>query len=300
MATANFKVKNGLTVGNLSLTASTGNISSNVGNITLYPVAGSHVVVTGNLFVNGTDVSAALNTVSNAVSIVSSQLVSVDTKLSNAVSVVSNAVSVVSAAQLSTWNKVSAILTSSTTFSGATYSFTGYTNILGNLTVTGAYTVLGSNNIAYSDNIIEIHTSTDLSPLTSDDGKDIGLHIHYFKGTDKHAFLGWANDTGYLEWYDSGAEGLNTFAGNYGTMKLGNLVANASTAATNTTTGAIVTNGGLGVAGNAYIGTNLVVGSTNILDAISVVSAAAGSIESHVNTVSNAVSVVSAAVATWQ
>jgi hypothetical protein len=53
MATANFKVKNGLTVGNLSLTASTGNISSNVGNITLYPVAGSHVVLTGNLLASG-------------------------------------------------------------------------------------------------------------------------------------------------------------------------------------------------------------------------------------------------------
>ena len=57
MATANFKVKNGLTVGNLSLTASTGNISSNVGNITLYPVAGSHVVLTGNLLLTSGNVS---------------------------------------------------------------------------------------------------------------------------------------------------------------------------------------------------------------------------------------------------
>jgi hypothetical protein len=52
MATANFKVKNGLTVGNLSLTASTGTISSNVGNITIFPVAGSNVLLTGNILPN--------------------------------------------------------------------------------------------------------------------------------------------------------------------------------------------------------------------------------------------------------
>ena len=64
MATANFKVKNGLTVGNLSLTASTGNISSNVGNITLYPAAGSHVVVTGNATV---DTNVGIGNASTAV-----------------------------------------------------------------------------------------------------------------------------------------------------------------------------------------------------------------------------------------
>jgi hypothetical protein len=149
MATANFKVKNGLTVGNLSLTASTGNISSNVGNITLYPVAGSHVVVTGNLFLNGTDISAAINTVSNAVSVVSA-----------AVNTVSNAVSVVSAAQLSTWNKVSAILTSSTTFSGATYTFSNSTAATSNST--GAVVVTGG--VGASGNI---YTGTNMGIASS-------------------------------------------------------------------------------------------------------------------------------------
>ena len=278
---------------------------------------------------------SAINTVSNAVSVVSAAVASVETH----VNTVSNAVSVVSAAQLSTWNKVSAILTSSTTFSGATYTFnqttaatntgsgavvvaggvgiggalyvsansqfTNNVNILGNLIVTGSYTIIGSNNTAYTDNIIELHTSTTLAALSADDGKDIGIHIHYFKGTDQHAFLGWDNSSGYLEWQDSGSEGTDTFTGNYGTMRLGNLIANASTAATSTTSGAITTNGGIGVVGNAYIGGNLVVGSTNIVDALSalsnyasVASAGLASVESHVNTVSNAVSVVSAQVAT--
>jgi len=142
MATANFKVKNGLTVGNLSLTASTGNISSNVGNITLYPVAGSHVVVTGNLFLNGTDISAAINTVSNAVSVVSAAVASVETH----VNTVSNAVSVVSVATLSVWNAVSAIKTSSQTFSGATYSYTG--GIASSSTITGTIVVTGGVGVS--------------------------------------------------------------------------------------------------------------------------------------------------------
>jgi hypothetical protein len=289
-------------------------------------------------------VETHVNTVSNAVSVVSAQVATNSAQMTSADNAISNAVSVVSAAQLSTWNKVSAILTSSQTFSGATYSFTGNTNstntstgtivvggtvggvgiagnlnvggisqfssnvnILGNLYVQGNYTIIGSNNTAYTDNIIELHTQATLSALTVDDGKDIGIHIHYFKGSDSHAFLGWDNSSGYLEWQDSGAEGGDTFTGNYGTMRLGNLIANASTAATSTTSGAITTNGGIGVVGNAYIGGNLVVGSTNIVDALSalsnyasVASAAIVSVESHVNTVSNAVSVVSAAqLSTW-
>jgi len=188
MATANFKVKNGLTVGNLSLTASTGNISSNVGNITLYPVAGSHVVVTGNLFLNGTDISAAINTVSNAVSVVSAAQLSTQNAISNEISVraaasaalethintvsnavsvvsaavntVSNAVSVVSAAQLSTWNKVSAILTSSTTFSGATYTFSNSTAATSNST--GAVVVTGG--VGASGNI---YTGTNMGIASS-------------------------------------------------------------------------------------------------------------------------------------
>jgi len=281
-------------------------------------------------------VESHVNTVSNAVSVVSAQVATNSAQMVSADNAISNAVSVVSAAQLSTWNRVSAIMTSSQTFSGATYTFnqttaatntssgavvvaggvgiggalyvsansqfTNNVNILGNLIVTGSYTIIGSNNTAYTDNIIELHTPATLSALSADDGKDIGIHIHYFKGSDQHAFLGWDNSSGYLEWQDSGAEGIDTFTGNYGTMRLGNLIANASTAATSTTSGAITTNGGIGVVGNAYIGGNLVVGSTNIIDALSalsnyasVASAAIVSVESHVNTVSNAVSVVSAA-----
>ena len=53
----------------------------------------------------------------------------------------------------------------------------------------------------------------------------------------------------------------------------GNLVANASTTSTSTTTGAlIVPNGGVGIAGNTYIGNNLVSGTVPILRSSSVTS----------------------------
>jgi len=69
------------------------------------------------------DLKSAINVVSNAVSVVSAQVATNSAQMTSANNAISNAVSVVSAAQLSTWNKVSAILTSSQTFSGSTYGF---------------------------------------------------------------------------------------------------------------------------------------------------------------------------------
>ena len=106
MADQNFKVKNGLTVGNLAVDTS-GNITTTSGNITLAPFAGANVVVTGNLVVNSVDIRAAIDTVSNAISVVSvgvdrvsnalsneiSNRASADNALSNSISIVSNALS---------------------------------------------------------------------------------------------------------------------------------------------------------------------------------------------------------------
>jgi hypothetical protein len=69
------------------------------------------------------DLKSAINVVSNAVSVVSAQVATNSAQMTSANNAISNAVSIVSAAQLSTWNKVSAILTSSQTFSGSTYGF---------------------------------------------------------------------------------------------------------------------------------------------------------------------------------
>ena len=137
----------------------------------------------------------------------------------------------------------------------------GYESTVANLTVTGnlnlqgSSTTFDSNNLTVQDSIIELHTLANLAALTGDDGRDIGLKFHYYKTQDEHAFLGWSNTNGYLEWYDSGREGVgNVFTGNtYGGIKSGTAWLANSTPSTSTTTGALRVSGGVGIAGNLYI-----------------------------------------------
>ena len=138
--------------------------------------------------------------------------------------------------------------------------------ITGNLNILGNATQFDSNNLVVHDSIIQLHTPADLSPLTGDDGRDIGIDFHYYKSHDNHAFLGWANDTGYLEWYDSGYEtASNIFVGNtYGAVKTGQLVLANNVPSTSKITGALRISGGAGIEGNLYVGTNLVVDDTNV------------------------------------
>ena len=92
--------------------------------------------------------------------------------------------------------------------------------VLGNLTVQGTRTSVGTSDLVVQDSIINLHTASNLEPLTTDDGRDIGLAFHYYKTSDKLAFLGWANDSGSIEYYSDGTEGIGgTFTGTYGTFR---------------------------------------------------------------------------------
>ena len=135
----------------------------------------------------------------------------------------------------------------------------------------GTATYVLSTNTVYTDNILELHTTGTVStPWTFDDGKDIGLRFHYYNrtlNTGTNAALVLANDTQWLEWYGSGAEGTSTFAGStYGGFKTGEIWAVSTTnATTSTNSGAFSVGGGasierdLWVGGNIYRGGNLVV-----------------------------------------
>jgi len=143
---------------------------------------------------------------------------------------------------------------------GATVTTTGNVvvgqnlTVTGNLTVQGQNTIIGSQDLTINDSVINLHTFANLAPLSGDDGRDIGLKFHYYKTSDNLAFLGWANDTGYLEYYAAGSESnANVFAaGTYGTIKSGELVLANSTASTSTTTGALRVAGGAGIGGALY------------------------------------------------
>ena len=132
----------------------------------------------------------------------------------------------------------------------------------GTVTFSGSATYVLSTNTVYTDNLIELHTPPGGvgSNWTSNDGKDIGIRMHYYaNGTDTNAALVLAQDTGYLEWYSSGTEVGNVFGGTYGGIKAGTIILSSTSATINSSTGALTVAGGVGIGGSAYVAGNLTV-----------------------------------------
>lgn len=125
----------------------------------------------------------------------------------------------------------------------------------------GTSTYVYSTNTIYTDNLINLHvppgsTGTNHS-WSVNDGQDIGFVFHYYLGGDRDAALVLANDSGYLEWYNDGAENLTngTFTGtSYGVFKTGSIQLVHTTASNSTTTGALTVAGGVGVGQDLYVG----------------------------------------------
>jgi len=127
------------------------------------------------------------------------------------------------------------------------------------VTFSGTATYVYSTNTIFTDNIQNLHTPPGGidGAWTTDDGKDIGFVFHnYINSADNDAFLGWNNNSGYLEWYSVGIEGgSGVFTGTeYGIFKTGGIVLTSSTQATSTTSGALQVAGGVGIGGNIYVG----------------------------------------------
>jgi hypothetical protein len=135
-------------------------------------------------------------------------------------------------------------------------SSSGNVTITSNLNIVGNTTFYGYSDLTITDSILNLHTQANLAPWTIDDGKDIGIKMHYYDGVDSHAALVRANDSGYLEWYARGTEiSGNTFSGSaYGTIKTGTLILANTTPATGPNTGALQVWGGASISGNLYIG----------------------------------------------
>ena len=144
------------------------------------------------------------------------------------------------------------------------------------VTFAGTSTYVYSTQTIYTDNILNLHVpgaSIDI-PWTVNDGKDIGFVFHnYVDNADNDAFIGWANNSGYLEWFDKGTESsTGTYTGSrYGTFKTGKIMLTATTASNSTNTGALTIAGGAGIGQNLYVGgtifgnlTGLVTTATNV------------------------------------
>jgi hypothetical protein len=123
----------------------------------------------------------------------------------------------------------------------------GITNHTGNVAFDGPL-------VTHFDSIIDIHTFGNLAAWATDDGKDIGLRMHYYKGADKMAFLGWENTTETLQYLQDAIETNSNVSGTFGNVKFGSLTLSNSTASSSTTTGALVVSGGAGIAGAVYTG----------------------------------------------
>jgi hypothetical protein len=134
----------------------------------------------------------------------------------------------------------------------ATTTAQGSLTVIGNLTVQGNTLTIGSNNLTVTDSIIDLHTFANLAPLTSNDGRDVGIRLHYYKTSDKHAFIGWENATEALTYYQDATETNGVITGTLGNVELGSLYVSNTTAATSTTTGALQVRGGAGISGNVY------------------------------------------------
>lgn len=126
----------------------------------------------------------------------------------------------------------------------------------GNLIIQGNTTTIGTTDLTVNDSIITLHTYANAQPLTGDDGRDIGIKFNYYKTDANIAFLGWANDSGFLEYYASGSESAgNTFTGaKYGTIKSGEFVVANTTVSSDSTSGALRVAGGVGIAGDLNVG----------------------------------------------
>lgn len=148
-----------------------------------------------------------------------------------------------------------------------TLQVTGDVTFNSNVTFNGTATYVLSTNTYYTDNLLELHVAPSgvYSPWTVNDGKDIGLRIHYFDSADKNAALVMANNTRALEWYIDATESAGTISGTYGTFKTGSIQLVDTTSATSTTTGALQVVGGAGIIGDVYVGGIMYVAGSQVL-----------------------------------
>jgi hypothetical protein len=151
---------------------------------------------------------------------------------------------------------------------GGTANIVGRTTFSSEVVFNGTATFVLSTNTVYTDNILELHTTSSNTAWTFDDGKDIGLRFRYFNrtlNTGTNAALVLSNNAQFLEWYSAGAEGDNVFTGTqYGIFRTGGIRLTSTDANIGTTaSGALQVQGGVGIVGTEYLAGVGGVGSSN-------------------------------------
>jgi hypothetical protein len=164
---------------------------------------------------------------------------------------------------------------------GGTANIVGRTTFANEVVFNGSATFVLSTNTVYTDNILELHTTSTNAPWAFDDGKDIGLRFHYYNrtlDTGTNAALVLSNNAQFLEWYSAGAEGDNVFTGTqYGIFRTGGIRLTSTDANIGTTaSGALQVQGGVGIVGTEYLAGVGGVGSSNTVSQQSLLVAQGG------------------------
>ena len=137
---------------------------------------------------------------------------------------------------------------------GTTLGVTGNVILNSNLGVNGG-------TVTVFDSIIDLHTYANLATWSFDDGKDIGMRMHYYKGSDTVAFLGIENTTNSLQFIVGATETSSNVTGTFGNVQFGSLLLSNTTVSANTTSGALTVSGGAGIAGNLNVGNVITTGT---------------------------------------
>jgi len=162
-------------------------------------------------------------------------------------------------------NIVAASSAPSTSITTGSFVAKGGAGIAGNVWIGGITNHAGNvafdgGQVTHYDSIIDLHTYGNLATWSTDDGKDIGLRMHYYNGADALAFVGLENSTKSLQFLINATEVAGNVTGTFGNAQMGSLLLSNTTTSTSTTTGALQVAGGAGVAGNVYVGGNINVG----------------------------------------
>lgn len=257
---------NTITVGNANITATTSATSTTSGALQVAGGAG----VAGNVFVGGSIVTTGVSGNISGVNTVFTTTV-------NAASInsvtIGNVGSVLTGANLTTSSTIVAggniVAASGTTSANVTTGAivipgVGGLGVGGNVNIGGITTHAGNvafdgAQVTHYDSIIDLHTYGNLAAWSSDDGKDIGLRMHYYNGADSLAFVGLENSSKTLQFLINATEVSGNVTGTYGNAVMGSMLLSNTTTSTSTTTGALQVAGGAGIAGNLYVGSNVYV-----------------------------------------
>jgi hypothetical protein len=230
----------------------------------------STVTATNHLAI--TDVTNATNAATGALTVAGGAGVGSDLWVAGTVYAESG-VNIASGAYNNSTGASNSLYTAGGAYIGKTLTVSGDTLFQGGVVFNGTSTYVYSTQTFYTASILELHTPPGgvYGTWAFDDGKDIGFRFHYFNrgsSSDANAALVLADDTQYLEWYNTGAESTTSNFVNttYGTFKTGKIIlAGGNANLGNTTTGDLQVLGGVGIDGSLYIKQNSYIDGAEIL-----------------------------------